>query len=275
MGRSQFVHPVALTAIALVAFVLMGCGEPERLLTPVNADEIYGEGGGGFGITSKDPADVGVVRGVVKFVGKPYKQQTFTLSDKFCISRNPDGIASQAFLFDAATGGLQGAFVYIQKGISNWDAVPAPSTPVVLDQVNCEYVPHVAMLRVGQPLVVKSQDSTLHNVAYVARNNGVVFNKPMGSPGKLVPTQFSRPELERPVLVKCDVHGWMSAYISILPHPFCAITGKDGSFELKGVPPGKYRILIWHENFKDEPVTREITVTKNQELKLDPVEFTR
>ena len=150
-----------------------------------------------------------------------------------------------------------------------------PSQPVVLDQVNCEYIPHLAILRVGQPLVIKSSDSTLHNVAFVARNNGIKKNATMSTPSALKPIRFSRPELAAPLFIKCDVHSWMSSYVTILPHPFCVITGKDGRFELKGVPPGKYILLIWHEKFADEAVTREVTLTKNQEYEVKTVEFTR
>ena len=272
MGRSQFLRSrgVAIATLFVAAFLFAACGEPESLLVPEDSDEIFGEGGGGFGMTSSDPATFGAIKGRVVFEGKPYKAKTFTLSDKFCITASPNGLKSEEFLYDADTKGIQGAMVYIQSGIKSFGDVP--SEPVVLDQINCEYVPHLAVLRTGQQLIIKSSDATLHNVAGNAAANGDKFNYTMNAPMSLAPKVWNRPELDKPVKLKCDVHGWMSAFVAVLPHPFAAITAKDGSFELKGVPPGKYRLLIWHEMLGERKV--EVTLTANQELVVPATEST-
>jgi uncharacterized protein (DUF2141 family) len=46
---------------------------------------------------------------------------------------------------------------------------------------------------------------------------------------------------------KCDVHGWMNAYVGVLDHPFFAVTGEDGKFAIKGLPAGSYTVEAWHE----------------------------
>jgi galactose mutarotase-like enzyme len=56
---------------------------------------------------------------------------------------------------------------------------------------------------------------------------------------------------------KCDVHGWMNAYVGIVAHPYFAVTGKDGKFDLKTLPPGTYTIEAWHEKLG----TQEMKVT--------------
>src|SRR5256885_10080295 len=56
---------------------------------------------------------------------------------------------------------------------------------------------------------------------------------------------FSAPEVM--VRLECNVHGWMHAYLGVLPHPFYAITGADGSVTIKGLPAGTYTIEAWHE----------------------------
>ena len=93
----------------------------------------------------------------------------------------------------------------------------------------------------------------------------------MNAPGTLPPRVFGRPE-SKPVLIKCDVHGWMRSYLAILPHPYCAITGKDGKFKLEGVPPGKYKLLFWHEKVGELAVDVEL---KNNEDKDQSVTLKR
>ena len=47
--------------------------------------------------------------------------------------------------------------------------------------------------------------------------------------------------------VKCDVHGWMQAYVRVDPHPYHAVTDQAGRFRIEGVPPGGHAVEIWHE----------------------------
>jgi hypothetical protein len=62
--------------------------------------------------------------------------------------------------------------------------------------------------------------------------------------------RFGRPEVMIPV--KCNVHGWMHAWIGVVPHPYFAVTGPDGAFDWKNVPPGEYTISVWHEKFGEK-----------------------
>jgi len=116
----------------------------------------------------------------------------------------------------------------------------------VLDQRGCKYMPHVFGAQVGQPVRIINSDGTLHNVHAVPKEN-TEFN--FGQPLKgMESTQtFTKGEIMVPF--RCDVHGWMSAYGGIVPHPFFAVTKNDGSFEIKGLPAGTYTIETWHERF--------------------------
>jgi len=264
-----------LLVLPLLLACLAACGDPPSLLEAANVDDdVYGEGGaaGAFAVSSKDPADVGTLRGIVKFEGRPYKRTMVPIDkDKFCTNANPDGMMSEQFVFDSATGGLANVMVYIKRGM-NMKFDP-PSEPLVLDQIGCRYEPHMALIQVGQPLRVKSQDNTLHNVHGISKNNGE-FNKTISAPGQLPLMTFDKAEYDAPMLVKCDVHGWMKSYLAVLKHPFCVITGEDGKFELKGVPPGTYELLIFHEYLGSQ--TLPVTLTKNQTLELEkPIVFTR
>jgi len=243
MGRSQL---VSAGLIALLGVFAAACGEPESLLVPADVSGVYGEGGS-FGPTSLDKAQFRKVFGTVTFSGRAIKAGPLTLSDDFCINANPNGLASEEFTFDPASGALEGVYVYISKGVNKRleDLHPVPSEPVVLDQIGCRYVPHHVVLRVGQPLVIKSSDNTLHNVKMSGGRNPD-FNETMNSPRSLDAKYFDLPEPE-PRMVKCDVHGWMRAFVSVMRHPYCVLTDKSGKFTLEGVPPGTYELTFWHE----------------------------
>lgn len=257
----------------LLACCLVACGPKESLLVTGSVDDIYSaEAAGGYGVTSTDPADVGTVTGRVTFEGRAYKRRQIQLStDKFCVTANPSGLLSENFVFDPATKGLENVFVYVKSGLAKMK-FPVPSEPIVLDQIGCRYVPHMARLRVGQPLVIKSSDNTLHNVHGLSNSNPE-FNKTMSTPSQLPAMYYEKPEYKEPARISCDVHGWMKSFMTVLPHPFSVITAKDGSFELKGLPPGNYKLVIWHEYLGSQEL--DITLENKQALALEPVVFTR
>jgi hypothetical protein len=109
-------------------------------------------------------------------------------------------------------------------------------------------------IQVGQPFEILSSDNTLHNVHAMPESNRE-FNKGQPMAGIKHSHVFTAKEVMVPF--KCDVHRWMNAYVGVLDHPFFAVTGADGSFELKGLPPGTYTIEAWHEKLG----TRTQTVT--------------
>lgn len=112
---------------------------------------------------------------------------------------------------------------------------------ILIDNRDCQFVPHVAVATVGDTVVARNSDATLHNTHYYG---------PMRSNIALVQEGLtaSRPALRTGlVTVLCDVHGWMKAYIRIDPHPFHAVTDSAGRFRIEGVPPGTYALEVWHE----------------------------
>ena len=67
--------------------------------------------------------------------------------------------------------------------------------------------------------------------------------------------------------VKCNVHPWMRAYIGVVAHPFFAVTGDDGTFTIKGLPPGTYTIEVWHEKFGTQE--QQVTVGAKESKTVD------
>jgi hypothetical protein len=96
----------------------------------------------------------------------------------------------------------------------------------------------------GQPLEVVNSDETMHNVHALPMANQE-FNYGQRFKGERLMKSFSVPEVM--VRFKCDVHGWMAAYVGVTAHPFFAVSDAEGRFEIKGLPPGTYTVGLWHE----------------------------
>ena len=203
-----------------------------------------------------DPATAGSITGVVKFEGKAPAAQAITMdSDSYC-EKQPKNTIESIVVGDGS--GLQNVFVYVKDGLGD-RVFPVPSTPVVLDQKGCRYVPHVLGVQVGQTLEIASSDNTLHNVHALPQQNRE-FNMAHQLAGIKHTHVFSTKEVMVPF--KCDVHKWMNAFLGVLDHPFYAVTTGNGHFELKGLPPGTYTVEAWHEKLGTQ--TQMVTVGEKQ-----------
>jgi plastocyanin len=208
-----------------------------------------------------DPATAGSVSGRVSFEGAVPASSPVNLdSDPNCVRAHPNGMTSDSLVVN--NGGLENVFVYVKDGLGSY-YFDTPTDPVRLDQKGCRYTPHVLGLRVGQPLEVSNSDQTLHNVH--GEGAGRQFNYSQPLPNMKNTTTFSTPEVM--VRFKCNVHGWMEAYVGVLPHPYFAVTGNGGSFELKNLPPGTYSVEAWHEKLGTQ--TQSVTVAPKETRALD------
>ncbi len=155
-------------------------------------------------------------------------------------------IVSHELEIDPNNKGVAYGFAYLVRiNGTNPDAVRdlvASKPKVEIDQRNCDFLPHSLALHQDQALVFKSSDPKTHNVRVTGFNNGI--NQTVGAQGQL---EVKLTKETRPIMVKCDIHPWMSANLLILDHPFFAVTEKDGSFEIKGIPAGDQNVLVWHE----------------------------
>lgn len=266
MGEPRVVHR-GVTALLLAA-ALAGCGGDAPLLAAADVQEaVYGSGAADaeFRIASMDPALRGAIRGRVTFAAAAPKMRPVDMSEHFCIGAHPDKLLEEVLVVGAEAG-IRDVIVYLKQGAgTKWPAAPEP---VVLDQVGCQYVPHVAVVQRGQPLVIKSSDPILHNVHGKPAHNSE-FNRAMSGAGELDPFRFDKVEMP-PMPVICEVHGWMKSWVAVLPHPFHAVTGADGSYEIRGVPPGTYQIAFWQEKLGEQTVTVEVgnSQTVTQDFKM-------
>jgi hypothetical protein len=204
------------------------------------------------------------IAGRAVYEGAPPRNPTFRMSaDATCAKSHPGEVTKDEIVV-GKEGGLSNVFVRVASGISG--TYPPPATPVVLDQKGCLYVPHVFGILVGQPLEIVNSDDTLHNVHSLAETNDP-FNVGMPKEGMRVRRTFDKPEVM--VKIKCDVHGWMSAYAGVVPNPFFAVSGKDGRFEIPNLPAGTYTLEAWHEKLGRQ--TQQVTVGEKE---TKPVTFT-
>jgi hypothetical protein len=162
-----------------------------------------------------------------------------------CASSVP--IASRELTVDPKSRGIRYGFAYLVRPQgANPDAVKAlvAKTPKVeIDQKNCEFMPYVAALHQDQPLVLKSSDPINHNVRFSAFTNAP-FNQILPPNGQVEVKLVAE---RRPIPLACDIHPWMKGYVMVFDHPFFAITGEDGSFEIAGVPAGTHNLVVWQE----------------------------
>jgi len=194
------------------------------------------------------------VTAIVKFEGDVPAAEMITITgDPKCVSENGAPQRAEERLIVGENQALQNVFVYV-KDAPNGFSFAIPSEPVLLDQDKCRYSPRVLGVRVGQALMIRNSDPLLHNV----RSNAVInqaFNKSTPVEGVTFTHSFATREVMVPF--KCDVHGWMSAYVGVLDHPYFGTTQADGRATLANLPPGTYTIEAWHESLG----TREQTIT--------------
>jgi plastocyanin len=213
--------------------------------------------------TPIDPATVATINGTVKFDGTAPKPSKIDMSqDPACKGPN------EAENIVVSDGDLANVFVYVKDGLGN-RTFDVPKDPVVLDQSGCKYHPHVLGVMAGQTIDIKNDDQTTHNIHPTPKDNRE-WNESQPPSSPALEKSFAREEILLPV--KCNQHPWMKMYISVVKTPFYAVTGKDGKYEIKGLPPGDYTLAFVHEKLgeQDQKVTVAAKETKTVDQSFKP-----
>ena len=205
-----------------------------------------------------DPATAGNITGKVVIEGTAPKNEPIKMNaDPVCVKANATPQFQETYTVGDGSA-FGNVFVYVKDGLGN-RTFPTPTETVTIDQKNCRYHPHVFGMMVGQPLVILNSDPTLHNIHAVPKTNQE-FNTGQPIQGMKTNHVFTAKEVIVPF--KCDVHGWMNAYVGVLDHPYFAVSGADGKFDLKTLPPGTYMIEAWHE--KLGAMTQSVTIAEKE-----------
>jgi plastocyanin len=195
--------------------------------------------------TPIDPATAATVTGVVKLDGEAPKAAKIDMSqDPACKGTNT------AENIVASGGHLANVFVYVKEGFGN-RTFEAPKDAITLDQSGCKYHPHVLGVMAGQTISIVNSDPTTHNIHPTPKDNRE-WNE--SQPPKAAPLEksFAREEVMLPV--KCNQHPWMRMFVNVTKSPFYAVTGPDGKYEIKGLPPGEYTIAFVQEKLGEQDV---------------------
>jgi hypothetical protein len=217
-------------------------------------------GGGGGGAADRPapnarPDGPGVVVGKISYEGEPPVRTPVRMAaDPNCTPSEAQALSETTIV--GPDGGLQNVFVHVKDGLGD-RIYETPTAPIVLDQQGCRYEPHVFGVFVGQPVEIRNSDPTLHNVHAIPKTNDEFnFGQQPNTPA--MTRMFDEPEIG--VSFRCDVHGWMRSYANVVTHPFFAVTKADGSYEIKGLPPGTYTIEAWHERLGAQ--SQQVTVSE-------------
>jgi plastocyanin len=214
-------------------------------------------------IATVDEANGGTISGKVIYMGdKPAMPAIDMSANPMCERQHPTPERAETVVINA-NGMIRYAFVWIKEGLPKARWIP-PQTNVVLDQNGCVYRPHALALMVGQQLEIDNSDPVNHNVHAEAQIN-VPWNESQPPQADKKFKTFAREEIWFPVT--CGVHPWMRAFLSVVSHPFFAVTGEDGTFTLKGVPPGSYTVEAIQEKFGRKTV--QVTVAARESKTLD------
>jgi plastocyanin len=206
---------------------------------------------------SVDPATAGTITGIVNFTGAAPKLKPLDMTQDPGCPSTPQ--PSEAVVLNGNK--LANVFVYVKEGLPQ-GAFAMHTEPVVLDQKGCRYNPHVLGIMVGQPLKITNTDTAIHNIHDMPSNNKP-WNESQQPTDKPILKTFPNPEIMIPV--QCNQHPWMRAYISVLTHPYFAVSATDGSFEIKNLPPGEYTLAAVHEKFGEQ--TMKIKVAPKESTK--------
>jgi len=237
MKRNVFAVLVAVCALISLGLVfLTGCSKKSN--EESNSTAVSESAPSKPAATPIDPATVATVSGTVTLNGAAPKMAKIDMSqDPACKGTN----MAESVVADGNK--LANVFVYVKEGLGD-RTFDVPSDPVTIDQSGCKYHPHVLGVMAGQNIKIVNSDQTTHNIHPTPADNRE-WNESQPPSSAPLEKNFAREEIMLPV--KCNQHPWMKMYVNVVKSPFYAVTGPDGKFEIKGLPPGDYTLAFVQE----------------------------
>jgi len=201
----------------------------------------------------------GSIKGVIDFKGAVPRQRTIDMTADPMCPQTPQPAETVV----VNNGKLANVFVYVKEGAPA-GPYPTPSEAVTLDQKNCRYNPHMMGVMVKQQFKITNTDQADHNI-YDMPTKNPAWNETQMPTDKPIFKSFSSPEMM--IAMQCNQHPWMRAYVNVMSNPYYAVTGPDGTFEIKNLPPGEYTLAAVHEKFGEK--TMKVKVGPKQTAKAE------
>lgn len=210
-------------------------------------------------VATPDLSKAGSIKGVIDFKGAvPHQRSIDMTTDPMC-PQTPQPAETVV----VNNGRLANVFVYVKEGLPAGQ-YPVPTEPVVLTQKSCRYYPHMMGVMAKQPFKITNTDQADHNIHDMPKNNPA-WNETQMPTDKPIVKSFPNPEMM--IVLQCNQHPWMRAYVNVMSNPYYAVSGPDGSFEIKNLPPGEYTLAAIQEKFGEKDM--KVKVGPKQTAKAD------
>jgi plastocyanin len=207
-------------------------------------------------------ADSGTVSGKVVFKGTPPPIRSLPITTDTSVC------GSEAQAEDLVVAADKGIRYAVARLVGAAGAVGQAAAPVELNQKGCKFAPHILVVPLGSTLDILNNDGISHNIHSHSTANAE-FNKAQPGFKKKMQQTFDKPERVR---LSCDIHPWMGGWIVVADKDAVAVTDAAGTFKLANVPPGTYKLEIWHEKLGVQ--TRDVTVKAGADAAVT-IEFSR
>ena len=198
--------------------------------------------------------------GTVTLTGTPPPEIAITsLTNDAACGLLQKGIPTTHFYVVGKNGELGDAVVSLKDGSGNeitGKSTGASAAAAVLDQRGCLYTSQILAIQTGQKFTVKNSDPCMHNVHTTSKAGNVEHNDAQMQGGSNLNYTFDKPEMF--MRIHCDIQPWMFAWVSIFDNPYFSISGTDGRFVIKDVPPGKYTVVANHRKLGEQAQTVEL-----------------
>jgi plastocyanin len=197
----------------------------------------------------------GTIEAEVKYNGAPVIEQ-------IKVNKDTEKCGQEAKLEKVAVGankGLANAVVSVP------DAKGAPTAKkITVDQKGCAFHPHVSAMTPGE-VDFKNSDDILHNLHTYSTANPSI-NKAQPKFKKDMVEKFEKPEV---IKITCDVHSWMLGWIAVMPNPYFGVTDTTGTTKIENVPPGKYKVKVWHETLGQQEKDVEVKAGQTSKVAVE------
>ncbi|MEE9488728.1 MAG: carboxypeptidase regulatory-like domain-containing protein [Candidatus Brocadiales bacterium] len=232
----------------------------------------------GGGYEEIEVTDGGSISGVVKLAGDIPAPEEINIDkdQEVCAVHSPKYY--EKLIVDKGSKGIKNAVIYLHKvkkgkkwseaDVSAEDKKRMAERHFTLGQKECTFSPHVQVIPAGSSVELENGDPLMHNLHSFAMKNSS-FNESIPGGGQPVAKEFPFREV---VKIGCDVHKWMTSWIVVRDNPYFCQTGADGSYKITNIPPGEYKLRIWHEAFKKGDLKKhkqKVKVEAKKETKLD------